>query len=597
VRAFKKFNLWRHKVYKRQNEIAGKDTNAIFPPQHWLYCALRFNIGFSRMRPDPLSLARFDASRLLRYRWLILVTLLIGEFVLLSIRFDTQAFAQNESWWIRLANDAPTYLRIALAGLAAFLVIVFPRLHIFAREATVHALAHAWLRWAPLHCLAFGGFYWATRAIFDAAAQGATPSGAALAGWAGLGLGVFVSWSLTFAPWVYWRGLLRREWPAFLAALASGLAAWGLGELTSQFWRPLATATFWLTKQVLELLYPVNILYDSEEHILGTGSFLVAISPQCSGYEGIGLITVFLAIYLWLFRERIRFPQALLLFPLGALAIWLANTLRIALLIAIGDSYSPELALGAFHSQAGWITFALIALGLIVLTERLHLFARMEKETVRDDADKASHLAAEALLLPLLALMAATMIGSALTQGFDWLYPLRPLLAGFALWRYRQVYRAWDWSWSWPALLVGCAVFAAWTLLAPETGGEALGRALNALPPAQRSAWLAFRVFGSAIVVPLAEEMAFRGYLMRRLAAAEFESAPLDKFNWLGFLGSSILFGLVHGRWLAGILAGMAYALAVYRKGKLGDGVVAHMTTNALIAGYALGAEKWSLWA
>jgi hypothetical protein len=40
----------------------------------------------------------------------------------------------------------------------------------------------------------------------------------------------------------------------------------------------------------------------------------------------------------------------------------------------------------------------------------------------------------------------------------------------------------------------------------------------------------------------------------------------------------------------------MAYAVALYRRGQMGDAVYAHMTTNALIAAYVLGAGRWSLW-
>ena len=59
---------------------------------------------------------------------------------------------------------------------------------------------------------------------------------------------------------------------------------------------------------------------------------------------------------------------------------------------------------------------------------------------------------------------------------------------------------------------------------------------------------------------------------------------------------TSVLFGLLHERWLAGSLAGMGYALALYRRGQLGDAVIAHMTTNALIAIFVLTQAKWSLW-
>ncbi len=42
--------------------------------------------------------------------------------------------------------------------------------------------------------------------------------------------------------------------------------------------------------------------------------------------------------------------------------------------------------------------------------------------------------------------------------------------------------------------------------------------------------------------------------------------------------------------------AGMGYALALYRRGQLGDAVMAHMTTNALIAVVVLVDGRWSLW-
>jgi hypothetical protein len=41
----------------------------------------------------------------------------------------------------------------------------------------------------------------------------------------------------------------------------------------------------------------------------------------------------------------------------------------------------------------------------------------------------------------------------------------------------------------------------------------------------------------------------------------------------------------------------MAYAWTVYRRGRLCDAVLAHATTNALIAAFVLGMGDWSLWA
>ena len=105
------------------------------------------------------------------------------------------------------------------------------------------------------------------------------------------------------------------------------------------------------------------------------------------------------------------------------------------------------------------------------------------------------------------------------------------------------------------------------------------------MPAGLAVAWLIFRVLGSVITVPIAEELAFRGYALRRLS--DFDKIS-PRFTWLSFLLSSVLFGALHGRWLAGTVAGMFYAWAMYRRGKVSDAIMAHSTTNALIAAEVL---------
>jgi CAAX prenyl protease-like protein len=108
---------------------------------------------------------------------------------------------------------------------------------------------------------------------------------------------------------------------------------------------------------------------------------------------------------------------------------------------------------------------------------------------------------------------------------------------------------------------------------------------------------MAFRVAGYVLVTPLAEELAFRAFLMRRLEGAHFERLPLGHFSWFSFLASSVLFGALHGQmWIAGTLAGMAFAVALYRRGVLADAVVAHAVTNGALAVYAAVTGQWSVW-
>jgi CAAX prenyl protease-like protein len=133
-------------------------------------------------------------------------------------------------------------------------------------------------------------------------------------------------------------------------------------------------------------------------------------------------------------------------------------------------------------------------------------------------------------------------------------------------------------------------------LLEPAPDWPESGTLPASMATTWRYVWIASKLIGSIVTVPLAEELAFRGYLLRRLIAADFQAVSPQHFTWMSFLFSSVAFGLLHGRWLAGTLAGMAFALTVYRRGRLGEAVLAHAVTNALIAATVLGTGAWYLW-
>jgi CAAX prenyl protease-like protein len=108
---------------------------------------------------------------------------------------------------------------------------------------------------------------------------------------------------------------------------------------------------------------------------------------------------------------------------------------------------------------------------------------------------------------------------------------------------------------------------------------------------------IATGMLGSVVTVPIAEELAFRGYLARRLVTADFERLSLRHFSWLAFIGSSVLFGAMHSRLIAGTLTGALYFLCFRRRGELADSILAHAITNGLIAAYVVTTGNWVLWA
>jgi len=146
----------------------------------------------------------------------------------------------------------------------------------------------------------------------------------------------------------------------------------------------------------------------------------------------------------------------------------------------------------------------------------------------------------------------------------------------------------------------GVAVFGIWLGLDMMTGTHAqnaIAAGLASLSPPSRIAWLVFRTVAAVVTVPIAEELAFRGFLIRRLSSADFESLSPRHYTYIALLVSSVAFGLLHGeRWLAGTIAGLIYAAAFLRRGRIGDAVVAHATTNALLAAFVLIGGKWDLW-
>ncbi len=452
---------------------------------------------------------------------------------------------------------------------------------------------YPWWTWAALHCFALLVFVRLTSAVFGTGTDASALFVFWLAGWVAAGIAAFVFWLLILAPAAAWLRVLRQQKLNLFAGLVAGAAVWLVGLLAQNLWKPLAAGTLRLSALLLSLIYP-EVTYDPTQGLVGTPAYLVEIYPVCSGYEGIGLMTVFVAAYLWIFRKDLSFPRAFVLFPIGIACIWVTNVLRVTALIVVGTSVSPEVASRGFHSQAGWIGFTLVALGLIAITHQ----SLSSASAARPAAAVAGGRPEVALLAPVLALMATSMVIAAVSAGFEAFYALGVVTTGAVLWYYRTAYRPMFGSWSWEPLAIGTLVFVIWVLLAPDSvaDNQALAARLAGLPPWLAAVWVLFRVLGSVVTVPMAEELAFRGYLIRKLVAKDFENVRPGDFTWFSFIASSLLFGFLHQHLLAGTLASAAFALALYRRGHVGDAIVAHMTSNALIAVAVLAAGHWGFW-
>jgi exosortase E/protease (VPEID-CTERM system) len=265
-----------------------------------------------------------------------------------------------------------------------------------------------------------------------------------------------------------------------------------------------------------------------------------------------------------------------------------ANVLRLAALIWIGTFVSEPVALGGFHSKAGWVLFCGLALGISWWTRRSAWLS----------ATRAAPLAGEnpatPYLVPLLVVIAAGLVSGLFGAGFDRYYGLRVVAGVLALWLCRGPIRAAEVPRVGLAVGAGLAVAAIWAAANP-TGGTEISAALAALGPAERTSWIVSRVIGSVLIAPIIEELAFRGYLLRRLSGADFRSVAYPQVTPAALAFSSLAFGAMHSRFWLGALAGLAYALVAKRTGSLAAAIVAHATTNAALTALSLATGDWSL--
>ncbi len=529
-------------------------------------------------------------------RWLGPLGLLLAEYLLISLQFDALPL-------LRSAGLSHGFGHLGI--LAPLLIVVATVGYVLAGGELKRELAQRIEVPVPgvqtgglllLNIASYAALVWVTVQSLAVVGRGDNVPVGWLVGWLLLAVATTASLALIALPprAAWWLAHSSRGF--LLVSAGAGALAWLAGVASGQLWETLRKLTL---DTVLLFIEPFTeeIGYAPEDAIIGVGEFFVVVAPECSGLEGIGLIIVVLGVYLWSARARLYLPRALVLLPLGIGLVWLGNAIRIALLIAVGVHLSPEIALSGFHSKAGWLFFCAIGLALIAYAERSPLFNRDASpgRTDREWNPTATYLA------PQLALIATSLVTALFAIGLlDPWYGLRVVVVMFVLYVQREHLPKPSWRPSFHAPLIGMAAFAAWWALVPARNAgevELLRAELAALPPLGAAGWIALRVVGSVLTVPIAEELAFRAYLLRRLIGADFLAVPKTQLTAFALIASSLAFGLLHGQdWIAGTVAGFAYAFAQRARGRTSDAVVAHATTNALIALAVLGAGQHWLW-
>jgi exosortase/archaeosortase family protein len=94
-----------------------------------------------------------------------------------------------------------------------------------------------------------------------------------------------------------------------------------------------------------------------ESPTLAVGDFGVIIGSPCSGIDGMSLFTMLFMMMIAFDWSRVNKVKAFLIFPIGAIGMFCMNIVRVFSLMVVGKTISVDFAIGAFHSNVGWIIF------------------------------------------------------------------------------------------------------------------------------------------------------------------------------------------------------------------------------------------------
>lgn len=214
-----------------------------------------------------------------------------------------------------------------------------------------------------------------------------------------------------------------------------------------------------------------------------------------------------------------------------------------------------------------------------------------------------------AYVAPFAAYIAMMGLEHALSLPAEWLYPLRLLVVSAVLLTISRPYLSLRVSQSWASIGVGIAVFLIW--IGPDWvfgpgyrhhwifENSLTGSAKTSVTPYLQlsTAFIAIRILGSTVLVPIFEELFWRGWMMRWLIHKEFLKVPLGYYSASAFWLVAVLFASEHGPyWEVGLAAGIIYNWWLVRTRTLGDCILAHAVTNGLLGIYVVSARQWQYW-
>jgi CAAX prenyl protease-like protein len=120
----------------------------------------------------------------------------------------------------------------------------------------------------------------------------------------------------------------------------------------------------------------------------------------------------------------------------------------------------------------------------------------------------------------------------------------------------------------------------------------------TSIPPASLTPlMLVLRTTRAALLVPVLEELFWRGWLPRWIQNSRFDQIPLGQYTPLAFWATALLFAAEHGPfWEVGLLTGIIYNWWMRRTRSLGDLMLVHAVTNLSLSLFVIATRNWQFW-